>query len=209
MGKDTGKGKDADDYRRDYTDPELRERLKERIKASDKGGAAGKWSARKSQLLTQEYEREGGGYRRPDRRSSEQRDLHKWTEEEWQTASGDARARGSGSGSGSRNGSGSENSEGTERYLPRHAWEQLSPQERRHAQRTKRRDDGQGKGRSPNPPAAESARRSVELDRLPAAEAAKKARGMSSKQARSAAEHERGHKARKTVLRVLDRRAEA
>ncbi|APC35904.1 hypothetical protein A9R04_14960 [Nocardiopsis dassonvillei] len=191
-------GKDADDYRRDYTDPKLRERLKERIKASDKGGAAGKWSARKSQLLTQEYEREGGGYRRPDRRSGEQRDLRKWTEEEWQTASGDARARDSGS----------EEPGGTDRYLPRHAWEQLSPRERRQAQRTKRRDDGQGKGRSPNPPAAESARRSVELDRLPAAEAAKKARGMSSKQARSAAEHERGHKARKTVLRVLDRRAE-
>lgn len=198
MGKDTDKGKDADDYRRDYTDPELRERLKERIKASDKGGAAGKWSARKSQSLTQEYEREGGGYRHPDRRSSEQRDLRKWTEEEWQTASGDARARDRGS----------EESKGTDRYLPLHAWEQLSPQERRRAQRTKRRDDGRGKGRSPNPPAAKSARRSVELDRLPAAEAAKKARGMSSKQARSAAEHERGHKARKTVLRVLDRRAE-
>lgn len=186
-------GKDEQDYSRDYTDPKLRERLKERIKASDKGGAAGKWSARKSQLLTQEYEREGGRYRDPDHLSSNQRDLRRWTEQEWETASGDKRAR---------------DSEGTDRYLPRHAWEQLSPRQRREARRSKRRDDERGQGRSPNPSAAKAARKSVELDDMPAAEAAKRARGLSSSQARRAAEHERGHKARKTVLRVLDRRAE-
>jgi hypothetical protein len=31
-----------------YTDPELRERIKEEIKDSDKGGKKGQWSARKS-----------------------------------------------------------------------------------------------------------------------------------------------------------------
>ena len=34
-----------------YTDPALRDRLKAKIQAGDKGGAAGQWSARKSQLL--------------------------------------------------------------------------------------------------------------------------------------------------------------
>ena len=46
-----------------YTAPELRERIKEEIKESDKGGRPGQWSARKSQLLTREYERRGGGYK--------------------------------------------------------------------------------------------------------------------------------------------------
>ena len=45
-----------------YTDPELREQIKEELKESDKGGKKGQWSARKSQLLAQEYEKRGGGY---------------------------------------------------------------------------------------------------------------------------------------------------
>ncbi|MEE2039329.1 hypothetical protein Q8791_19100 [Nocardiopsis sp. CT-R113] len=184
-------GKKAQDYSQEYTDPELREQLKERIKASDRGGAAGKWSARKSQLLTREYESQGGGYRHPDRLSHEQRDLRRWTEQEWQTASGDTRARDAG---------------GTDRYLPRRAWEQLSPREREDARRSKRRDDRRGLGHSSNPPAARAARKSVELDQMPAAEAARSARKLSSDQARRAAEHEREHKARKTVLRALARR---
>ena len=51
------------DYEEKYTDPELREKVKEEIRASDKGGKKGQWSARKSQLLTQEYEKRGGGYK--------------------------------------------------------------------------------------------------------------------------------------------------
>jgi len=45
-----------------YTHPELREHLKQEIKAGDNGGPPGQWSARKSQLLVQEYEQRGGGY---------------------------------------------------------------------------------------------------------------------------------------------------
>ena len=45
-----------------YTDPDLREEIKDEIKQSDKGGRPGQWSARKSQLLAREYERRGGGY---------------------------------------------------------------------------------------------------------------------------------------------------
>jgi hypothetical protein len=46
------------DYEEQYMHPELREEIKEEIKASDRGGKEGQWSARKSQLLTQEYEKQ-------------------------------------------------------------------------------------------------------------------------------------------------------
>ena len=46
-----------------YTRPTMRKRLFERIKAGGKGGKPGQWSARKSQMLAQQYKRAGGGYR--------------------------------------------------------------------------------------------------------------------------------------------------
>jgi hypothetical protein len=46
-----------------YTKPGMRKRLFERIKASDKGGAPGQWSARKAQMLAKQYKSSGGGYR--------------------------------------------------------------------------------------------------------------------------------------------------
>ena len=46
-----------------YTKPTLRKRIFERIKAGDKGGAPGQWSARKSQMLAKEYKARGGGYK--------------------------------------------------------------------------------------------------------------------------------------------------
>ena len=55
-------GRSAKDYEDDYTEPELRARLKDEIKTGEKGGRSGQWSARKSQLLTHEYEAQGGGY---------------------------------------------------------------------------------------------------------------------------------------------------
>lgn len=45
-----------------YTNPGLRKRLFEQIKASDKGGRPGQWSARKAQLLARKYKAAGGGY---------------------------------------------------------------------------------------------------------------------------------------------------
>jgi len=46
-----------------YTKPSLRKRLFESIKARETHGTgAGKWSARKSQLLAKEYKSKGGGY---------------------------------------------------------------------------------------------------------------------------------------------------
>ena len=46
-----------------YTKPELRKRIFNRIKAGGKGGNPGQWSARKAQMLAQQYKAKGGGYR--------------------------------------------------------------------------------------------------------------------------------------------------
>ena len=46
-----------------YTKPALRKRIVAQVKASDKGGARGQWSARKAQRVAQLYKKAGGGYR--------------------------------------------------------------------------------------------------------------------------------------------------
>ena len=46
-----------------YTKPEMRKRLFNRIKAGSKGGNPGQWSARKAQMLAAAYKKAGGGYR--------------------------------------------------------------------------------------------------------------------------------------------------
>jgi len=47
-----------------YTKPKMRKSLFQRIKASNiQGTAAGKWSARKAQLLAKRYKAAGGGYK--------------------------------------------------------------------------------------------------------------------------------------------------
>jgi hypothetical protein len=59
-------------------------RIKDRVMAGDrKGGKPGQWSARQSQLLAQEYEKAGGGYK--GGKSEKQKDLSKWTKEKWGT----------------------------------------------------------------------------------------------------------------------------
>ena len=46
-----------------YTKPGMRKSLFEKIKAGGKGGAPGQWSARKAQMLAQQYKKAGGGYK--------------------------------------------------------------------------------------------------------------------------------------------------
>ena len=46
-----------------YTKPTMRKNLFSRIKAGGKGGNPGQWSARKAQMLAQQYKAKGGGYR--------------------------------------------------------------------------------------------------------------------------------------------------
>ena len=47
-----------------YTKPELRKRILSSVKsAATQGTGAGKWSARKAQLVAKKYKAAGGGYR--------------------------------------------------------------------------------------------------------------------------------------------------
>jgi hypothetical protein len=66
-----------------YTKPGLRENIKDRVMAGSKGGKPGQWSARKAQLVAQEYEKAGGGYKGGKR--EEQKSLEKWGKEKWMT----------------------------------------------------------------------------------------------------------------------------
>ena len=66
-----------------YTKPGLRESIKDRIMAGSKGGKPGQWSARKAQLLAQEYKKKGGGYK--GERTEGQKSLKRWGEQKWMT----------------------------------------------------------------------------------------------------------------------------
>ena len=46
-----------------YTKPTMRKNLLNKIKSGSKGGKAGQWSARKAQMLANEYKAKGGGYK--------------------------------------------------------------------------------------------------------------------------------------------------
>jgi hypothetical protein len=183
------------DYEEKYTDPDLREKIKEEIKASDKGGRPGQWSARKSQHLTQEYEKRGGGYRGD--KDESQKDLEKWTDEEWQTQEGEARAR---------------DGEETARYLPKEAWENMSEGEKRETERKKRESSKEGEQYVANTEEAKKARkesRSLPLknyDNLNAEEVEKKIKGLSQKEIRELRDYEKDHKNRKTLMESLDRK---
>jgi hypothetical protein len=186
------RGKTKEDYEGKYTDPELRERLKEEIKASDKGGAKGQWSARKSQLLVKEYEKAGGGYKDEGELTASQRSLEQWSDQDWETKEGSAQARGDGE---------------TARYLPDQAWELLSKPEREQTDQRKREGDRQ---HVENTDAAKEARKAVELLHENAEEARQQVAKMGTRsqfeRARKA-EQEHG-KARKTVLEAIDARLE-
>ncbi|WP_066380609.1 MULTISPECIES: hypothetical protein [unclassified Anabaena] len=108
-------------YEEKYTEPELREEIKEEIKKSDKGGKPGQWSARKSQMLVREYEKQGGGYKQSEKDESA-KSLEEWSEQEWQTEEGETRAR---------------EGEVTQRYLPKEVWDRLSDAEKQEAEKTK------------------------------------------------------------------------
>ena len=127
-----------------YTKPELREKIKEEIKQSDKGGKKGQWSARKSQLLAQEYEKQGGGYKGP--KDEKAKELDQWTQEDWQTEEGDANAR---------------KNDKTSRYLPKEVWDNLSPEEKKQAEQTKAKGSKKGDQHIAYTPAIKKAMKEV------------------------------------------------
>ena len=176
-----------------YTDPDLREEIKEEIKASDKGGRPGQWSARKSQLLAREYEKRGGGYKGD--KDESQKNLEKWTDEEWQTQEGDSRAR---------------SANETARYLPKEAWEKMSDEEKRETEKKKREGSKQGQQHVANTEKAKQARKESKAsplknyDALSVEEVEKKAKGLSKDEIREVRDYEKGHKNRKTLIESLD-----
>jgi hypothetical protein len=112
------------------TDPKLWEKVKEEITESSKGGKPGQWSARKAQMATSEYKKEGGGYAG---KKSDENHLKQWTDEEWDTKSG------------------KESGKTGERYLPKKAREKLSDKEYSRSTAKKRADSAKGKQHSKQP----------------------------------------------------------
>ena len=180
------------DYEEKYTHPDLREKIKEEIKASDKGGEKGQWSARKSQLLTQEYEKQGGGYK--GEKDQSQKNLENWTDEEWQTKEGDANARGDGE---------------TKRYLPKKAWENMSEEEKEETENKKREGSKKGQQHVPNTDEAKQARKDAQVplknyDDLTVDEIEKKVQGLSKDDIEAVRDYEKKNANRKTLLKTLD-----
>jgi UTP:GlnB (protein PII) uridylyltransferase len=112
-----------------YTKPSLRERIKNEVMADSKGGKPGQWSARKSQLLNQKYEKAGGGY--SGKKTEGQKSLSKWTKEKWGTKSGKPSTQGP--------------KATGERYLPLKALKSLSSKEYASTTRAKRKGTKEGK----------------------------------------------------------------
>ena len=182
------------DYEDKYAHPELREEIKEELKASDKGGKEGQWSARKSQLLTQEYEKRGGGYR--GEKGESQKNLETWTEEEWQTREGDADAHQDGE---------------TNRYLPKKAWENMTEGEKEETERKKREGSKKDQQYVPNTEEAKQACKEAALPlddyhELGVEVVEKKAKGLSREEIQDLLDYEKQHKNRKTLVEALDRK---
>ncbi|WP_062112990.1 hypothetical protein [Aureimonas sp. AU40] len=114
----------------EHTDPKLWEKVKEKVTKGAKGGKPGQWSARKAQMATAEYEREGGGFKGEKR---EDNSLQQWQEEDWGTKSG------------------KKSGETGERYLPKEARKALSDDEYKKTSDKKRRDAKKGKQHSAQP----------------------------------------------------------
>ena len=66
-----------------YTKPGLRERIKDRVMTGSKGGKPGQWSARKAQIVANEYKEAGGGYK--GGKGEKQKSLEKCGKEKWMT----------------------------------------------------------------------------------------------------------------------------
>ncbi|MBS1806002.1 MAG: hypothetical protein JST28_21885 [Acidobacteria bacterium] len=124
-----------------YTKPELREKIKKKIVAGSKGGRPGQWSARKAQLVTNEYKAKGGGFKKG--RSKAQKSLKSWGDEKWHSSNGKKATSG----------------KTTHRYLPDKAWKELSPSERKATDRKKVKGSRRGKQFVKNTSAAAKARK--------------------------------------------------
>lgn len=126
-----------------YTKPGLRDRIKREVMAGSKGGKPGQWSARKAQLVAQRYKSAGGGY--SGGKTGAQKNLSRWTKEDWGTRSGKPSTQGP--------------KATGERYLPKKAIKSLTASEYAATSRKKREGTKAGKQFVPNTPAAKAAGR--------------------------------------------------
>ena len=111
------------------------EKLWEKAKAEAKAKMGGKHSARSMQLAGKIYKDKGGSY--SGSKTKAQKDLSKWTKEDWGTKSGKPSTQGS--------------KATGERYLPKKAREALSPKEYAATSAKKRADTKKGKQFSSQP----------------------------------------------------------
>jgi hypothetical protein len=118
-----------------HTDEAKWKRTVASVKAGDKGGNPGQWSARKAQLATQRYKKSGGGYKGP--KTEAQQSLTKWTDEDWGTKSGKPSTQGP-------------DATG-ERYLPKAKIQSMSAKEYAATTRAKRKGTAEGKQFVPQP----------------------------------------------------------
>lgn len=127
-----------------YSDPDLWAWAKAEAmrRARRRNPARRGWDARMAQHAGRLYREAGGTYIGPKTKS--QRDLSKWTQEDWTTESGRPACR-------MVNGK-----RVCDRYLPRAAWKMLTPAEKRATQKVKRKASEKF---VPNTPAAKRAGR--------------------------------------------------
>lgn len=104
-------------------------KLWEQAKAQAKAKMGGKHSARAMQLAGKIYKEKGGSYSGP--KTESQKDLSKWTKEDWGTKSGKPSTQGP--------------KATGERYLPKKARESLSSKEYAATTKAKREGTKQGK----------------------------------------------------------------
>ncbi|KAM3415320.1 hypothetical protein BST61_g8849 [Cercospora zeina] len=132
-----------------YTDPDLRDQVKEELKASSKGGQPGQWSARKAQMMASGYKKRGGDYITDKKDKDEpQQNLTHWGEEEWQTKDGEGKAK---------------QDDGTKKhYLPKKAWEQMSEDEKEETDQKKQKESKQGKQHVENTTKAKESRKKAQ-----------------------------------------------
>jgi uncharacterized protein YycO len=134
---------------KNYTKPELRNRIKSQVMASGDGGKPGQWSARKAQLVAQKYEAAGGGYKGP--RTGAQKSLAKWTDQKWTTSDGKP----------------AEKPDGTmRRYLPEKAWDKLTPGQKAATNKKKVEASRKGQQFVANTDAAQEARKEAGMNTM-------------------------------------------
>ena len=108
-----------------------REQIKERIKAGNKGGKSGQWSAVKSLMLAKECKKKGCSL---SRNSKKAKAMKRWTDEKWRTSDGKPAIR--------------KNKKGetiTTRFRPDAVWKKLDKKEKQSLNRSKIEGSKKGK----------------------------------------------------------------